>query len=102
MRWQREEDIVFAVCASENSSAVAPDDVLTRVKWDEMCREEELEAARRGHHTLLADHGHPWIFGFLLQSPEIQVSLPNLNTSVYRVLGYFPSDEHPAYFMVEL
>jgi len=106
IRWVRDNDMVFAVEDLESAKQhcpVGPNEVRTKDEWARRLEEEEREAAERGYRVLPESSGRrPWAFGFLLEKPAIEVNLPNMRTKVHRVVGFFPSDEDPADFMLEL
>ncbi|MDG3006436.1 hypothetical protein [Paludisphaera mucosa] len=103
---ERNSDILFAVEYLDSAlQGVSMDtgDVLTAARWNQILETEKAESAARGHSVFRNGSGYrPWAMGFLLESPAIQVDLPSLKTRVYRVLGFFPSDEDPREFMFEL
>lgn len=105
-KWPRRHDMVFAVEYTESAnrhSLVGPEDVLTKDEWTQRCLEERRKAAEAG--CIVLKNGstrRPWAFGLLLETPTIEVKLPNLETIVHRVLGFFPPDEDPSDFMLEL
>ena len=77
--------------------------ILTAARWAKFCEDERQRNTSRGYLEVPQTSGRaPWLFGFLLQAHPINVKLPNLETTVYRVQGFFPYDEDPTEFMFEL
>lgn len=99
--WLRESDRIFAVeLLSTERQPTTPEEVLSRDGW--LARQPGLDAARARGEELFPSRRQPWAFGLLLDPNRIEVALPNLQTSVHRVLGFFPYDEDPSDFLYDL
>lgn len=100
--WTRESDRVFAVEHLERAGAEGrrPSEILTLDSW--MRRQKDVSKDLRHGVDPFPSRNRPWVFGLLLDKNPISVVLPSLSTTVFRVIGYFPHDEDPADFIVEL
>ncbi|EPG0607703.1 hypothetical protein ACSW0I_001002 [Vibrio fluvialis] len=99
--WIRKDDRVFCVEFTGNSKSVLKEnDLLTLADWDNL--QPEIERRISKGEEAFPSRNQPLAFGFLLEKDEISVDLPNLKTKAYRVMGYYPNDEDPSGFMIEL
>jgi len=66
-----------------------------------------LKEEREGCLLWAIAHKNPrneriWVMGFLFDHAPLDVSLPSLTTTVYRLIRFYPEDESPSEFHFEL
>ena len=99
--WERSNDRIFALeRLSRSIRKTTPRQIPTLAEW--AARQPAVEAGIIRVMQEFPSRRQPWVFGFLLERDHITVNLPNLQTTVYRVLAFFPHDEDPSDFMVDL
>lgn len=99
--WLRDNDRVFSVeFLSKEYAPIEQDEVPTLELW--MKRQAEIDKKIKKGEDPFPSRRQLWSFGFLLEKECIEVDMKHLKTKVYKVQGFFPNDEDPADFMIEL